>query len=69
MRETGKVKWFDKKKGYGFIENDGGGRDVFLHITTLQTAGLSSINDGQRVSYEVIINRGKNSAANVSILA
>ncbi len=54
---TGTVKWFNPTKGYGFIQPDQGGADVFVHITALQAAGLSTLNEGQRVSYELATTR------------
>jgi cold shock protein len=62
---TGTVKWFNPTKGYGFIQPDGGGRDVFVHISAVERAGLSSLNEGQTVEYEIVSNRGKESADNL----
>ncbi len=62
---TGTVKWFNATKGFGFIEPDDGGKDVFVHITAVQAAGLQGLNEGQRVSYEITEQRGKSSAANL----
>lgn len=62
---SGTVKWFNATKGYGFIEPDDGGKDVFVHITAVQAAGLQGLNEGQRVSYEITEQRGKSSAANL----
>ena len=62
---TGTVKWFNAQKGYGFIQPEGGGRDVFVHISAVQKAGLQTLNENQRVSYEVVSERGKESAANL----
>ena len=60
---TGVVKWFDPKKGFGFIQPDDGGRDVFVHISAVQNAGMHGLNDGQRISYEALPGRqGKVSA-------
>ena len=57
---TGTVKWFNPTKGYGFIQpSGGGGRDVFVHISAVERAGLSSLNEGQAVEYEIESNRGK----------
>ena len=66
---TGTVKWFNTQKGYGFIQPDQGGADVFVHITALEAAGLRSLNEGQKVSYELATNKGKTSAANLKIAA
>jgi CspA family cold shock protein len=62
---TGTVKWFDARKGYGFIQPDDGGRDVFVHVTAVQAAGLRGLDEGQKVSYEVVTERGKQAAANL----
>ena len=66
---TGTVKWFNSQKGYGFIQpaGGGGGRDVFVHISAVERAGLSSLNEGQRVEYEIEDNRGKSSAVNLKV--
>jgi CspA family cold shock protein len=64
---TGSVKWFNAGKGFGFIVPEGGGKDVFVHITAVQAAGLSGLNDGQRVSFEVVKERGKEAAANLKL--
>jgi CspA family cold shock protein len=64
---TGSVKWFNASKGFGFIVPEGGGKDVFVHITAVQAAGLSGLNDGQRVSFEVVKERGKEAAANLKL--
>ena len=62
---TGAVKWFTPDKGYGFIQPEDGGKDVFVHITAVQAAGLQSLNENQRVTYEVVTERGKQAAANL----
>jgi len=65
---TGTVKWFNSQKGYGFIQPDGGGgKDVFVHISAVEKAGLSSLNEGAKVSYDVVANRGKDSAENLRV--
>ena len=63
----GTVKWFNATKGYGFIQPTGGGKDVFVHISAVERAGLSSLNEGQTVEYEVESNRGKESAVNLKV--
>jgi cold shock protein len=63
----GTVKWFNATKGYGFIEPDGGGKDVFVHISAVEKAGLSSLAEGAKVSYDVVANRGKESAENLRV--
>ncbi len=65
---NGLVKWFNPTKGFGFIQPDQGGSDVFVHISALERAGLSSLNEGQRISYELATNKGRTSAANLKLL-
>ncbi len=66
----GIVKWFNPTKGYGFIApENGGGGDVFVHITALEKAGLSTLNEGQRVSYELVTSKGKSSAEQIKLLS
>ena len=64
---TGKIKWFDAKKGFGFISPDDGGKDAFLHVSALQAANIQSVNDGQAVEYELTEQRGKMAASNIKI--
>jgi cold shock protein len=63
----GTVKWFNATKGFGFIEPDSGGKDVFVHISAVEKAGLGSLNEGDKVSYEIVQNRGKESAENLRV--
>ena len=65
---TGKVKWFDAKKGFGFITPDEGGKDAFLHVSALQTANIQSVSDGQAVSYELTEQRGKMAASDIALI-
>jgi cold shock protein len=62
---TGTVKWFNGQKGFGFIAPSDGGNDVFVHISAVERAGMSTLNEGQRVSYDVITERGKQAAGNL----
>jgi cold shock protein len=64
---TGTVKWFNGEKGYGFIQPDNGGKDVFVHISAVERAGMRSLNEGQKVSYDLVTDqkRGKESADNL----
>jgi CspA family cold shock protein len=63
----GKVKWFNSQKGYGFIEPEGGGADVFVHVSAVERAGLGSLNEGQRISFDLARDRGKTSAVNLKL--
>ena len=65
---TGKVKWFDAKKGFGFITPDNGGKDAFLHVSALQAANVQSVSDGQAVSYELTEQRGKEAASEIALI-
>jgi len=65
---TGKIKWFDAKKGFGFITPDDGGKDAFLHVSALQAANIQSVNDGQAVSYELTEQRGKQAASDIQLM-
>lgn len=64
----GTVKWFNTKKGYGFIQPESGEKDVFVHITQLEALGLRRLNDGQRVSYEIYDDKGREAAGNIKLL-
>ena len=64
---TGTVKWFNPTKGYGFIQPAGGGKDVFVHISAVERAGLSTLNEGQAIEFEIVENRGKSSAENLKV--
>ena len=63
---NGKIKWFNPTKGYGFIENDAGGKDVFLHVSALEQAGIDTLEEGDAVSFEIGENRGKENAINIT---
>ena len=63
----GTVKWFNTTKGYGFIQPQGGGKDIFVHISAVERAGLNSLNEGQVVQYEEVSNRGRTAAENLRI--
>jgi cold shock protein len=65
---NGIVKWFNPTKGFGFIQPDQGGSDVFVHISALERAGLTSLNEGQRISFELATNKGRTSAANLKLV-
>ena len=64
---TGIVKWFNATKGYGFIQPDGGGKDVFVHISAVEKAGFSSLVEGAKVSFDIVANKGKESAENIRV--
>ncbi len=65
---TGTVKWFNPTKGYGFIQPSGGGnKDVFVHISAVERAGLSTLREGQQIEYEIVSNRGRESAENLKV--
>jgi len=65
--QKGTVKWFNPTKGYGFIKPASGERDVFVHISAVQRAGLTTLTEGQTVEYELVTNRGKTSAENLRV--
>ena len=62
---TGTVKFFNSQKGFGFIQPDDGGKDVFVHISAVERAGMGSLNEGQKLRYDVVSERGKLAAANL----
>ena len=64
---SGTVKWFNGQKGYGFIAPDGGGKDVFVHISAVEKAGLDGLADGAKVTFDIVPNRGKESAENLRV--
>ena len=66
----GIVKWFNGQKGFGFIQPDDGTKDVFVHISAVERAGMGSLNEGQKISYEVVADRrtGKSSADNLQVV-
>ena len=64
---TGIVKWFNGRKGFGFIEPEDGGNDVFVHVTALKDSGIKFLNEGDKVSYELVENRGRMAAGSLSL--
>ncbi len=62
---SGTVKWFNAQKGFGFIQPDGGGKDVFVHISAVERAGLGGLNEGQKITFEVQEERGRKAAVNL----
>lgn len=66
---NGTVKWFNPTKGFGFIQPENGGQDVFVHISAVERAGLNTLNENQKVSYELATDKGKTSAANLKLVA
>ena len=65
--ETGTVKWFNAQKGFGFIQPSNGGKDVFVHISAVEKAGLSTLQENQNISYEILNERGKVAATNLKV--
>jgi CspA family cold shock protein len=70
LLSNGTVKWFNSQKGFGFIAPDGGGNDVFVHISAVEQAGLSTLNEGQKVSFDLVADRrtGKSAAQNLRVI-
>ena len=66
--KTGSVKWFNPSKGYGFITPDGGGKDIFVHISALETSGIKNLSENQKVSYDEARNKDKVSAGNIKLI-
>ena len=66
---NGKIKWFNPAKGYGFIEKEDGGKDVFLHVSALEQAGIDTLQEGEAVSFEIGENKGKDTAINIKKIA
>jgi CspA family cold shock protein len=64
---SGTVKWFNGQKGYGFIQPDTGGKDVFVHISAVERAGFTSLAEGAKVTFDIVPNRGKESAENLRV--
>jgi len=64
----GKVKWFNDQKGYGFIQPDDGGKDIFVHISAIEEAGMDSLQEGQKLSYDLKDNKGRQVATNLQEL-
>ncbi len=68
MAQTGTVKWFNSTKGFGFVVPDNGGPDVFVHISAVEAAGMRTLNEGQKISYDLQENRGKQAAGNLKAI-
>ena len=65
---NGTVKFYNGQKGFGFIQPDGGGKDVFVHISAVERAGLNSLREGQKVKYDIVTDRGKDAASNLATM-
>ena len=68
MKKTGSVKWFDPTKGYGFIAPDNGSKDVFVHRSAVEAAGLDDLQDNQKIEFQIVANQGKESAENIVLI-
>ena len=68
MKQTGKVKWYNPEKGYGFIALDNGSKDVFIHRSAVKEAGLDTLEENQKIEFEIKENQGKTSAINISLI-
>jgi len=68
MKVTGTVKWYNSTKGYGFIAPDNGSKDVFIHRSAVEEAGLDGLNDNQKIKFEIILSQGKESAGNIELI-
>jgi CspA family cold shock protein len=68
MKITGTVKWFDSTKGYGFIAPENGSKDVFIHRSAVEEAGLDGLKDNQKIKFEITSNKGKQSAENIELI-
>ncbi|MFK7761157.1 MAG: cold-shock protein [Candidatus Midichloriaceae bacterium] len=68
MKVTGTVKWFNSTKGYGFIAPDNGSKDVFVHRSAVEAAGLDDLQDNQKIEFQIVANQGKESAENIVLI-
>lgn len=65
---TGVVKWFNGTKGYGFVKPDDGGADIFIHISAIQKAGIQTLDEGQRINFDIEDNKGRKAAGNIKLI-
>ncbi len=65
---TGSVKWFNATKGYGFITNDQGGKDIFIHISEVEKAGIGRLDEGQKIQFNIVENKGREAAADIELI-